>query len=297
MLGRRPAPTALDPDSWIALQRCLGRRARLGTAKQHVLVTRQTKSTQASASYLSHILDPADVRPKLLRGTRLAQLVTIMDPKLVSAAFGMRAAPRGRSKRAGHADAEVDPGLQDRITASPRAPARAGGPQRVPPSCTRTSARPGSASARPMPAGHIPGNSLKQPPYAGCVAGPEQACAHVHQPPPPGRGEARRGTGGGEHRVGRPATLRSAVCVGGVAGRPRLGWVARRSQRRGAAGRLAEGASWDSVVRMSRSAQVTSEGGNWSARCGMQDRLNSIRARSGSAGGRAAARGCRGTAP
>lgn len=91
-LGRRPAPTPLDPASWTALQRCLDHRAQLGTANQHVLVTRQTKSTQdpASAYYLSHILDPAGVRPKLLRGTRLAELVNTLDPKLVSAAFGMR---------------------------------------------------------------------------------------------------------------------------------------------------------------------------------------------------------------
>ena len=33
---------------------------------------------------------PAGVRPRLLRSTRLAELVTSMDPKLVSAAFGMR---------------------------------------------------------------------------------------------------------------------------------------------------------------------------------------------------------------
>ena len=91
-LGRRPAPTPLDPATWTALQRCLDHRAQLGTANQHVLVTRQTKSTQhpASAYYLSHILDPAGVRPKLLRSTRLAELVNTLDPKLVSAAFGMR---------------------------------------------------------------------------------------------------------------------------------------------------------------------------------------------------------------
>ena len=91
-LGRRPAPTPLDPASWAALRRCLDHRARLGTANPHVLVTRQTKSTRepASAYYLSHILDPAGVRPKLLRGTRLAELVNTLDPKLVSAAFGMR---------------------------------------------------------------------------------------------------------------------------------------------------------------------------------------------------------------
>jgi site-specific recombinase XerD len=91
-LGRRPAPTPLDPASWAALRHCLDHHAVLGTANPHVLVTKQTKSTRepASAYYLSHILDPAGVRPRLLRSTRLAELVTTMDPKLVSAAFGMR---------------------------------------------------------------------------------------------------------------------------------------------------------------------------------------------------------------
>jgi hypothetical protein len=91
-LGRRPAPTPLDPASWSALRACLDHHAGLGTGNPHVLVTKQTKSTRkpASAYYLSHVLDPAGVRPRLLRSTRLADLVTTMDPKLVSAAFGMR---------------------------------------------------------------------------------------------------------------------------------------------------------------------------------------------------------------
>jgi len=91
-LGRRPQPTPLDPATWTAIQRCLDHRDALSTGNPHVLVTRQTKSTRATASayYLSHILDPAGVRPRLLRSTRLAELVTSIDPKLVSAAFGMR---------------------------------------------------------------------------------------------------------------------------------------------------------------------------------------------------------------
>jgi site-specific recombinase XerD len=91
-LGRRPAPTPLDPASWAALRTCLDYRTRLGTANPHVLITKQTKSTRqpASAYYLSHVLDPAGVCPRLLRSTRLAELITTMDPKLVSAAFGMR---------------------------------------------------------------------------------------------------------------------------------------------------------------------------------------------------------------
>jgi site-specific recombinase XerD len=91
-LGRRPQPTPMDPASWAAVERCLGYRDELRTANPHLLVTRQTKASQgtASAYYLSHVLDPAGVRPRLLRSTRLAELVTSMDPKLVSAAFGMR---------------------------------------------------------------------------------------------------------------------------------------------------------------------------------------------------------------
>lgn len=91
-LGSRPQPTPLDPASWTAVQRCLRHREQLGTANPHLLVTKQTKSTTAPASpyYLSHILDPAGVRPRLLRSTRLTDLVTSLDPKLVSAAFGMR---------------------------------------------------------------------------------------------------------------------------------------------------------------------------------------------------------------
>jgi len=90
-LGRRPQPTPLDPASWAAIERCLAHRNQLRTANPHLLVTRQTKASQAAASayYLSHILGPAGVRPRLLRSTRLAELVTSMDPKLVSAAFGM----------------------------------------------------------------------------------------------------------------------------------------------------------------------------------------------------------------
>lgn len=39
--------------------------------------------------YISHVLDPCGVPPRMLRCTRLAGLVNTMDPKLVAAAFGM----------------------------------------------------------------------------------------------------------------------------------------------------------------------------------------------------------------
>jgi hypothetical protein len=38
---------------------------------------------------MSHLLDPCGVPPRILRCTRLADLVSTMDPKLVAAAFGI----------------------------------------------------------------------------------------------------------------------------------------------------------------------------------------------------------------
>jgi site-specific recombinase XerD len=91
-LGSRPGPTPLDPATWAAVQRCLAHRAGLRTANPHLLVTKQTKSTRAAASeyYLGHILDAAGVRPRVLRSTRLLDLATRNDPKLIAAAFGMQ---------------------------------------------------------------------------------------------------------------------------------------------------------------------------------------------------------------
>jgi hypothetical protein len=95
------------------VQRCLRHREQLRTGNPHLLVTKLTKSTTAPASpyYLSHILDAAGVRPRLLRSTRLSDLVTSLDPKLVSAAFGMR--PEGvMIYLAGHVD-------EDRLASRP----------------------------------------------------------------------------------------------------------------------------------------------------------------------------------
>jgi hypothetical protein len=80
-LGSRPQPTPLDPASW-TVQRCLRHRDNLCTGNPHPLVTRQTKSTTAwaSAYYLSRILDPAGVRPRLLRSTRLADWLQASTP-------------------------------------------------------------------------------------------------------------------------------------------------------------------------------------------------------------------------
>lgn len=90
-LGKRPRPVPLDPASWQVLQRCLAHRDSQRTANPHVIVTKGTKAGRAAAStaYMSHVLDPCGVPPRMLRCTRLADLVNTMDPKLVAAAFGM----------------------------------------------------------------------------------------------------------------------------------------------------------------------------------------------------------------
>jgi len=81
----------LDPASWQVLQRCLAHREVQRTANPHVIVTKGIKAGRAPAStaYMSHVLDPCGVPPRMLRCTRLADLVNTMDPKLVAAAFGM----------------------------------------------------------------------------------------------------------------------------------------------------------------------------------------------------------------
>jgi site-specific recombinase XerD len=105
-LGKRPHPVPLDPASWQVLQRCLARRDRHRTANPHVIVTKGTKAGRApaSAAYISHVLDRCRAPPRMLRCTRLADLVNTMDPKLVAAAFGMN--PEGvMIYLAGHVDA------------------------------------------------------------------------------------------------------------------------------------------------------------------------------------------------
>jgi site-specific recombinase XerD len=90
-LGRRPQPVPLDPATWSLLQRCLAHRSAQRTENPHVVVTRATKARKdpASAAYFTHLLDPCGIPPKMVRCTRLAELVNTMDPKLVAAAFGM----------------------------------------------------------------------------------------------------------------------------------------------------------------------------------------------------------------
>jgi hypothetical protein len=90
-LGQRPQPVLLDPASWTVLQRSLAHRDRLRTDNPHVMVTRGTKArrTPASTAYVSHVLDACGIPPRMLRSTRLVDLVNTIDPKLVAAAFGM----------------------------------------------------------------------------------------------------------------------------------------------------------------------------------------------------------------
>jgi len=90
-LGQRLHPVPLDPATWTQLQRCITHREQQHTTNPHLLVTRVTKAgtEPASTAYFSHLLDGARVPPRTLRCTRLATLVNTMDPKLVSAAFGM----------------------------------------------------------------------------------------------------------------------------------------------------------------------------------------------------------------
>lgn len=90
-MGKRPQPIPLDPVSWATLSRCLAHRDQQRTANPHVVVTKGTKATKAPAStaYFSHLLDGCGVSIRTIRGTRLVDLVNIMDPKLVAAAFGM----------------------------------------------------------------------------------------------------------------------------------------------------------------------------------------------------------------
>jgi len=89
----RPHPVPLDPASFAALEACLIHRNRLGTRNPHLIVTKVTKPrmTPASPAYLTHVLDPAGVRTKTLRSTRIVDLLISLDPKLVSVALGMNA--------------------------------------------------------------------------------------------------------------------------------------------------------------------------------------------------------------
>lgn len=86
-LGHRPHPTPLDPATLAALRRCLQLHGRYDDVDPHLLVSQKSKTIggPVSISYLSRLLAPVDVAPMQLRATRLAHLVTVMDPVLVAA--------------------------------------------------------------------------------------------------------------------------------------------------------------------------------------------------------------------
>lgn len=90
-LGYRKQPTPLDPFTWTALQHCLGHREQVGSTNPHVLITQQTKATRVPASdgYVKNTLRAVGVRPRILRSTRLVDLVGTVDAKLVAHAYGM----------------------------------------------------------------------------------------------------------------------------------------------------------------------------------------------------------------
>ncbi len=91
-LGRRPFPTPLDPPTWTALQACLAHRKAIKTANPHLIVTgvTRTRDTPADGSYLTRMLAPAAATPSICRQTRIARLVTDLDPKLAATALGMQ---------------------------------------------------------------------------------------------------------------------------------------------------------------------------------------------------------------
>jgi len=90
-LAGRPFPTPLDPATWAALDACLRHRDDLGTLNRHVIVTgaTRTRDTAADSSYLTRKLALSGTMPAACRQTRLADLVTSLDPKLAASALGM----------------------------------------------------------------------------------------------------------------------------------------------------------------------------------------------------------------
>jgi len=91
-LAGRPFPAPLDPVSWAALEDCLRHRTDLRTLNPHVIVTRATRTGDSPAhqTYLTRALRPAGTTPSQCRQTRIAQLVTDLDPKLTATALGMQ---------------------------------------------------------------------------------------------------------------------------------------------------------------------------------------------------------------
>lgn len=90
-LGHRPHPIPLDPYTWTALQHVVTHRRAVGSTNPHVIVTARTRATRAAASdsYIKHTLDPAGIGPRILRSSRLVDLIGTIDAKLVAVSYGM----------------------------------------------------------------------------------------------------------------------------------------------------------------------------------------------------------------
>ncbi|AXO23503.1 hypothetical protein DFS55_13685 [Mycobacterium avium subsp. hominissuis] len=74
------------------MQRCISHRDTVGSNNSHLLITLQTKATRAAPSdgYVKNTLRAVGIQPRILRSTRLVDLVGTVDAKLVAAAYGMR---------------------------------------------------------------------------------------------------------------------------------------------------------------------------------------------------------------
>lgn len=90
-IAGRPFPTRLDPLSWEALEGCLAHREAVRTLNQHVIVTGVTRTGNrpSNQTYLSRVLAAAGTTAARCRQTRISQLVTDLDPKIVAVALGM----------------------------------------------------------------------------------------------------------------------------------------------------------------------------------------------------------------
>lgn len=91
-LGRRPNRSPLDPATADAIRACLQARTEAQRLNPHLLVNQSSKTVHGPVSvcHLEKVLAPAGVTPRLLRATRLSHLVTVVDPIMVAAAFGIR---------------------------------------------------------------------------------------------------------------------------------------------------------------------------------------------------------------
>lgn len=90
-LDGRPAAVPMDPATWAAIETCRRERESTGTLNPHLIVSRVTRSrsTPVDSSYITRLLAPSGTSAAVCRQTRLAQLVTDLDPKLTATVLGM----------------------------------------------------------------------------------------------------------------------------------------------------------------------------------------------------------------